>query len=175
MFRCCRTDPEKIVTMASILILGGVIPLAGALLSQYGFGLHPCHFCLLQRYPYLVVIAAGALSLLVTRGGLIWRMLVALAIYALLVTAMLGAIHTGIENQWLAYTGGCVAQAPADGSLEALRAAIMNAPLVACDQPAVMFLGLSMATWNVLWALFVILLIGLQYRFDRRRYEHHHP
>ena len=59
----CRThNPDKIIAMASILILGGVIPLAGALVSQYGFGFHPCHFCLLQRYPYLVVIAAGVLS-----------------------------------------------------------------------------------------------------------------
>ena len=167
---CHTKDPDKIIAMASILILGGVIPLAGALVSQYGFGFHPCHFCLLQRYPYLIVIAAGVLSLLVTRGGLTWRMLVALGIYALLATAMLGLIHTGIEQKILAYVGGCVAQTPTDGSLEALRAAIASAPLVACDQASAVFLGLSMATWNVLWASCVIALIALQYRFDRRRY-----
>jgi disulfide bond formation protein DsbB len=161
---------SKIVAMASILILGGVIPLAGALLSQFGFGFRPCHFCLLQRYPYVVVIAAGVLSLLVARGGVPWRLLVAVAIYALLVTATLGLIHTGIEGKWLTYTGGCVAQTPADASLEALRAAIASAPLVACDQATAVILGLSMATWNVLWALFVVLLIGLQYRFEWRRY-----
>ncbi|MFZ4541866.1 MAG: disulfide bond formation protein B [Rickettsiales bacterium] len=167
----CRKDPEKIVAMASILILGGVIPLAGALISQYSFGFKPCHFCLLQRYPYLIVIAAGALSLLVTRGNLKWRALVAIAIYALLTTATLGLIHTGIEDKFLTYTGGCVAQAPTDGSLEALRAAIANAPIVACDQATAIFLGLSMATWNVLWAMFVIILIAAQYRFDWRRYD----
>lgn len=168
----CRTkDPNKIVAMASILILGGVLPLAGALVSQYGFGLRPCHFCLLQRYPYLVVIAMGALSLLVTRGTLVWRVLVALGIYALLATATLGIIHTSIEQQWLAYSGGCVADAPADGSIEALRNAILNAPLVPCNEVAASFLGLSMATWNVIWAGLVIILIALQYRFESRRYE----
>lgn len=172
--RCCHKNPEKIVAMASILVLGGVLPLAGALLSQFGFGFHPCHFCLLQRYPYLVVIAAGALSLLVQRGALLWRVLVAVAILALLTTATLGLIHTGIETKFLAYQGGCVAQAPADGSLEALRAAIASAPLVACDEATAVLLGLSMATWNVLWAAAVLVLIALQYRFDRRRYEPTH-
>jgi disulfide bond formation protein DsbB len=167
---CCTYLSKKIECMASILILGGVIPLAGALLSQYGFGFHPCHFCLLQRYPYLVVIAAGVLSLLVVRGGLRWRVLVALAIIALLTTATLGLIHTGIETKFLAYTGGCVAQPVADGSLEALRAAIAAAPLVACDQATAVLFGISMATWNVLWAGFVLLLVALQYRFDWRRY-----
>ena len=42
--------------MASILILGALLPLAAALVAQFGFGLHPCHFCLLQRYPYLVAL-----------------------------------------------------------------------------------------------------------------------
>lgn len=170
----CRTkDPQKIVAMASILILGGVIPLAGALVSQYGFGYHPCHFCLLQRYPYVVLIGLGVLSLLVKRGGLPWRFLVALGICALLATATLGLIHTGIEAKFLTYSGGCATQATAGASIDDLRAAIMGAPLVACDQATFIFLGLSMATWNVLWAGFVIVLIGLQYRCDWRRYVGH--
>ncbi len=168
---CARNHPEKIESMASILILGGVIPLAGAIMAQYGLGLKPCHFCLLQRYPYLVVIALGALSLPVKRGALAWRVVVAAGIYALLTTATLGVIHTGIEDKILTYTGGCVAQAPADGSLEALRAAIAAAPIVSCDQPMGVVLGLSMASWNVIWALAMIVLVALQYRFDRRRYD----
>lgn len=167
----CRKDSKDIVAMASILILGGAIPLAAVVIAQYGMGLRPCHFCILERYPYGVAMVLGALSLLVERGSLRWRVMVVLAIYALLVTAILGLIHTGIEQQWLAYTGGCVAQAPADGSLEALKAAIMKAPIVSCDQPAVMILGLSMATWNSVWALFVIALAAGQFRFDRKRYE----
>jgi disulfide bond formation protein DsbB len=158
----------KSVSMAFLLILGGMIPLVGALVSQYGFGYHPCHFCLLQRYPYLVVIAAGVVVLGVRRRALMWQVLIAVSIYALLVTAVLGLIHTGIEAKFLTYTGGCVGQAAADGSLAALRAAIASAPLVACDQATAMLFGLSMATWNVLWAAGVIVLIFLRYRYDRR-------
>ncbi len=170
-----KTDPTKIESMASILILGGVIPLAGAIISQFGFGMHPCHFCLLQRYPYILVIVMGVLSLLVARGGLPWRVCVALGMMGLLATATLGLIHTGIEMKLLSYVGGCVAQAPADGSLDALRASIMAAPQVACDQVMASFLGLSMATWNVIWAAFTLVLIILQYRVDWRAYgvRHH--
>jgi disulfide bond formation protein DsbB len=168
---CCRTSPDrKIESMASILILGGVLPLAVALMAQYGFGLAPCHFCLLQRYPYVAVIACGALSLLVPRGSLCWRFLVALGILALLVTGTLGGVHTGIERGWLNYKGGCVAEPLVDHSAVAILASIKAAPLVPCNEVAASFLHLSMATWNVLWAGFVIVLIGLQYRFDRRRF-----
>jgi disulfide bond formation protein DsbB len=170
----CRKDSEKIVAMASILILGGAIPLAAVVIAQFGFGLHPCHFCVLERYPYGVAMLLGALSLLADRGGLAWRVIAVLGIYALLSTAVLGIIHTGIEQHVIAYTGGCVAQAPADGSLEALKAAIENAPVVSCDQAAATFLGLSMATWNVIWALLVIALAAGQFRFDRQRYVSAH-
>lgn len=172
--RRCHTDPDKIVAMASLLILGGVVPLSFALVAQYGFGLHPCHYCLLQRYPYLVPIVCGALSLLVTRGGLAWRILVALGIYGWLLTGLLGLIHTGIEMDLLIETSGCVAQAPSDGSIEALRASIASAPLVACNDVAARFLGLSMASWNSITALAFIVLAALQYRFDIRRYHARH-
>ncbi len=168
----CKKDPDKIVAMASILILGGVLPLAGAYLSQVLFTLHPCHFCLLQRYPYLVTIAAGVATLLLPRMCLRWRFAVAIGILATLATGLLGLIHTGIEMKWLHYTGGCVAQAAADGSLEALRASIIAAPIVACNEVSAVFLGLSMATWNALWAGLVLLLIAAQYRYEWKCYGH---
>ena len=171
MLRCRTTNPDKIVAMASILILGGAIPLAAVVIAQFGFGLRPCHFCILERYPYGAAMLCGVLSLLVPRGTLVWRFVSALGIYALLITAILGIVHTGIEQHWLVYSGGCVAQAPADHSLAALKAAIENAPIISCDQPAVLFLGLSLATWNVLWALLVIAFAAGQFRFDRRRHE----
>lgn len=165
-----RTHPDKIEGMASWLILGGAIPLAVAVIAQYAFYLAPCHFCILERYPYGWLILMGVLSLATARGGLRWRMLVALGFCGLLATGVLGLVHTGIEEGVLQYKGGCVAQAPTDASLAALRAAIAAAPLVSCDTPMVRVLGLSMASWNSVWAAGIALIMALQYRFDRRRY-----
>jgi len=170
MLFCHNKHPDQIIAMASILILGGVVPLAGAIIAQFGFHLPPCHFCLLQRYPYVVVIAAGVVSLLVKRGGTYFRLCVAFAICGLLATGTLGIIHSGIESGWLHYTGGCVAQTPATMSIEAMRAAIASAPLVSCDTPLLEILGISMAGWNAVWAALVIMLIAVQYRFELRRY-----
>lgn len=164
-----RRDPsKKIESMASILILGGVVPLCVALIGQYAFGLFPCHFCLLQRYPYLVAIAAGAASLCVRRMGAAWKSLVLIGALSFLTTAGLGAYHTGIERGWVEYTGGCVAGASAGGSVDDLRQQIMGAPLVSCADASAMFTGLSMASWNVLFALLMVALVVGQYRYERR-------
>lgn len=163
-----KRDPnKKIESMASIFILGGVVALCVALLGQYVFGLYPCEFCLLQRYPYGVAIAAGIASLLLPRMGSAWKCVVIIGALALLATALLGAYHTGIERGWVDYTGGCVADASATGSIEDLRAQILNAPQVSCADAAAMVAGLSMATWNTIYALGLLLLVGLQYRFER--------
>lgn len=167
---CHTKDPDKIVAMASILILGGVIPLAGALVAQFGFDFHPCHFCLLQRYPYLVVIAMGVVSLLVERGGMWWRFAVAVGVYALLITAALGLVHHGIETKFLAYQGSCVSTMAPGATLDEIRAAIAQSPLVSCSDAVAFLFGISMALWNVLWAILTIIVIALQYRFDWRRY-----
>lgn len=169
MFR--RTEHKKIESMASILILGGVLPLCVALVGQYAFNLFPCDFCLLQRYPYLVAIAVGAASLLVRRMGRAWKFLVLLGALAFLATAALGAYHTGIERGWVDYKGGCVVDASAGGSVDDLRQQILQAPLVSCADASAMFAGLSMASWNVIFALFMVALLIGQYRFERERHE----
>lgn len=164
-------DPDKIESMASLLILGGVIPLCAAIIAQFRFHLPPCDFCLYQRYPYVLLVLAGIASILLRpRGRQSWRVCVALGFLALLITGALGLLHTGIEEGWLQYRGGCVAQTPADGSLEALRASIKAAPLVSCDTPMLRVAGLSMASWNAVWAALVAFTVMLQYRFDVRRY-----
>ena len=46
-----------------ILGLAAAAAIGGALLLQFGFGYPPCHLCLYERYPYLVVLAACGLGL----------------------------------------------------------------------------------------------------------------
>lgn len=164
MFRCTEPSSKTIESMASILILGGVVPLAVAVVAQYALHLPPCHFCILQRWPYGFVILCGILSLLVKRGGLGWRLCVAFGILGFLATGLLGVIHSGIEAGIVKYTGGCVASDTV--SLDA----IMQAPIVACDAVMASFAGLSMAGWNALFAVAMIGLTAAQYRWEIRRH-----
>ena len=153
---------------AWLLLLAGAAPLLVALVSQYGFGLPPCHFCLLQRYPYLLPIAAGGLLLWRAPTGGMARLLVVVGGLGIAASGGIGAYHTGIERGWIPYQGGCVADAAATGSLEDLRAQILQAPTVSCSDAMASFAGLSMASWNTIYAFGMIVLILLHQRPHRR-------
>ena len=87
------------------LVVAAAAALAAALALQFLGGLPPCPFCVYQRYPYLVVIAVGALGLWLRRP----RLALALAALALAVNVGLAAYHVGIEQGWLALPEGCAA------------------------------------------------------------------
>jgi len=168
-----RRTEKPIESMASILILGGVVPLCVALLGQYAFGLFPCHFCLLQRYPYALAILCGVASLLVKRMGPAWHAAVLIGALAFATTGAIGAYHTGVERGLINYTGGCVADSGFQGSLSDLKAQIMAAPRVSCADATPFFLHLSMASWNTIFAIAMLVLMALQYRFERSLRVHH--
>lgn len=155
----CRMLPSlKALPLPALLLAGGAGPLAVAFLAQFGFGLHPCHFCLVERYPYALPLVGAWLAWRAPRGGLRWRFAAALGMFGWLITGLIALVHSAIEQGWLHYAGSCVAQAAADNSLEALRASIAAAPIVACNEITAAFLGLSMATWNALAAFALAVL-----------------
>ena len=116
----------------------------------------PCELCLKQREVYW-------LALVIAGGGLIWRRLSRGFDPTLLIALLLSAVflletgvavyHAGVEWKFwpgpMACTGGATRVDPAE--LERLLSgAKMSVP--ACDKPAWVFLGLSMAGWNAVAA-----------------------
>lgn len=133
-------------TAALLLALAAMAILLTALAFQYLVGLAPCHLCVLQRWPYVALVALGLI-------GWRWRprALLALAVPVLLVGAGLGAYHLGVEQGWWALPAGCAAGENAQ-SVEDLKRLLSEAP-PACDQVAFTFLGLSFAGWNIVASL----------------------
>ena len=146
--------------LGALLFLCSAGPLGLALLSQYGFGLHPCELCLWQRYPYGVLIALALLALALPRK---LRSVMIISILAWAVEAALAFYHVGVEQHWWSSASGCTASGGA-ASLADLKAHIMNAPLVFCDQPELVVFGLSMAGWNVLYSLAMVLSLAYVFR-----------
>jgi disulfide bond formation protein DsbB len=116
--------------------------LLGALGFQHLANLPPCEMCFWQRYAHLAVLAVAALAL-ATKN----RALTLLAILAMLVAAGLGLFHAGVEQDWWEGVTACTAPVAADGDL---LGALLNAPLVRCDEIPWSLLGISMAGWNAL-------------------------
>ncbi|WP_423141303.1 disulfide bond formation protein B [Parablastomonas sp. CN1-191] len=117
--------------------------LAGAYVSQYGFGLYPCEMCWWQRYAHFATLALGVLALLRPRT----RALSWLAALALLFAGLLGGYHAGVEYHWWQGFTACTAVASHGGN--ALDA-ILNAPMIRCDTAQWTLLGISLAGYNFL-------------------------
>lgn len=139
--------------LPGLMLLAAGAPLGLALLSQYGFGLHPCELCIWQRYPYAVLIGVAVLALCLYKKAKAVRLLLTISVALWLLEAALAFYHVGVEQRWWASATGCSAAGQAGASLDTLRAQILGAPLVACDTPELVVLGLSMAGWNVVYSL----------------------
>ena len=148
---------------AALALFGAAAALGLALLAQYGFGLPPCEMCHWQRWPYF---AALPLALAALR----WpsRLLVGglAALFAL--DAAIAIFHAGVEWKWWTGITECSGGGLQATSVEALTAQIMGAPVVRCDEPALVVLGLSMAGWNALYALALTAAMALAAARPRR-------
>ncbi|MBT2135220.1 disulfide bond formation protein B [Croceibacterium sp. LX-88] len=147
--------------LAQRLALGvPALLLAGAYLSQYGFGLYPCEMCWWQRYPHFAAVGLALLSTLIPPRTL-WIGLAGLAVF---VSGLIGGFHAGVEYGWWQGLTTCSGPLGAGGG-DPLDA-IMNAPLVRCDVPAWTLGGISLAGFNALIsvvsaiAIFVLLVKG---------------
>jgi disulfide bond formation protein DsbB len=155
----------------ALLLLCGLcafVPLAGALIGQYGFSLYPCDLCIYQRIPYgfIIFLALVGFFLKNKKTQYIICLLCALLF---LVDAGIAGYHTGVELNIFKGPSACSDSGGAGQTLEEMRAAIMNAPLVTCAQAMIHIFGLSMAAWNTLAALASFCLVSLLLLKSRRR------
>lgn len=144
----------------SLLILlaatGSAALLAGAFAFQYIGGLAPCQLCLWQRWPHAAAVLIGILALLAPPYQ---RALAALAACAALTTAGIAAFHTGVERKWWDGLASCTASSMDGVSVaDLLNPNITVAAPIRCDAVAWQMLGLSMASWNMLASLALVVV-----------------
>lgn len=113
--------------------------LAGAYVSQYGFGLYPCEMCWWQRYPHFAAVAFG-LAAFAVKPPQVWTALAGLAV---LTSGLIGGFHAGIEYGW--WEGITPCSAPAGNVLD-----IGAVPLIRCDVAPWTLWGISLAGFNFL-------------------------
>ena len=135
--------------------LAGVLALAVAQGSERFGGLVPCALCLLERWPYRVVVVIGLLACVLPGGA--GRAVLWLAVLAGLAAAALAVVHVGVEQHWWpSPLPECAAPTFRTGGSFAQRLASMPArPGKPCDDPTYLVPGLplSMAAMNLLYAL----------------------
>ena len=126
-----------------------------ALTSEYVFGFAPCSLCLIQRYPHILVTIISV-WLIFFRTQNVFLYPVNTLIMAL--SIILASYHVGVEQSIFQGPQSCSSSnlsLVSEKSAEALLKEILNTSVVRCNEVTWSFMGLSMATWNL------ILSIGL--------------
>ena len=165
-----RKPPPRV--LAVVAALGAAAALGVAFGSEAWGQLVPCALCLVERWPYRVVIGLGLVAAVAPRG--LVRPLLWAALACLLADAAVAAVHVGVEFGWWASPlPECAAPRFSGGSITERLAAMPARPSKPCDEPTFLVPGLpvSMAAMNLLFALAfsVILAMSLANSKDHRR------
>jgi disulfide bond formation protein DsbB len=141
---------------ALAIALAAAATVGGALVFEQVGGYIPCKLCLIQRNPYYAAIPLALVAAVLprrwTRAGL-W-----LLALVFVVSAGLGAYHAGVEwGLWAGPSDCGGAAAPGAGSMGDFLNQLQTTRVVSCTEAAWRFLGLSLAGWNVVVSLGLVL------------------
>jgi disulfide bond formation protein DsbB len=158
--------------LALLTTLSAVLALGIAFAAETWWQMVPCALCLVERWPYRVVVVLGLLAAVTPRT--LSRLLLALAVVALLGDAAVAFVHVGVEFHWWPSPLPECAAPHITGVTLAERLASMPArPSKPCDEPTFLIPGvpLSFAGMDLLFALaFALgLTISLLNTGNRRR------
>jgi disulfide bond formation protein DsbB len=169
-----RATSDPAYRLGAVLLTGTVAIILGALAFETIGNLAPCPLCLQQRWAYYAAIPVSFLALVAiganqARLAAVLFFLVALAFLA---NAGLGVYHSGVEWKFWPGPSAC-----GGGELRPLSTGggvlkgLAEARVVRCDEAPWRFAGLSLAGWNVITSLF-LMLVALKAAFasaDRNR------
>lgn len=145
-----QLNPQRAAFLIFAIALATIV---GAWIFEY-FGYAPCELCLKQRWAYYAgVPLALIVALLAPSGDQLARIGLVLLAVLWFASMIFGIYHSGVEWKWWAGPTTCTAQAGFAGGLPDL-----SAPAVLCDTPAIRILGLSLAGWNAVISLAMVLL-----------------
>lgn len=139
-----RIRPARAIALGAPAAL-----LLGALGFQFLGGLPPCEMCVWQRWPLVAALLFAAASLGLRRRAF-RRALLMSAAFGLLVSAVIGGFHAGVEYRWWPGITGCATGFAPGGSDADILQRIMAAPIVRCDMAPWSLFGVSLAGLNFL-------------------------
>jgi disulfide bond formation protein DsbB len=148
-------------TAGLIAALAGALALVIAHGSEWLLGLVPCALCLVERWPWRVVVVLGLFATVVPRPA--GRTLLVLVLVTLLASVGLAFVHVGVEQHlWPSPLPECAAPKLSGGTLAQLLASMPARPSKPCDSPSFLIPGLplSMAAMNLLYALAMLGLLA---------------
>lgn len=161
-------DKDKVILTANImkkftyknllifLLTASVLALSLAYISQYFFGMEPCILCFYQRKPFFAVIILSVIALAIPKLRNQQKLFARIAVLLILINSFIALYHSGVERKIFKGPNTCSASNINPNNLEELKQILSTTKAVRCDQPQFVFLNLSMADWNVVYCLFLV-------------------
>lgn len=154
-----KTPP---ITLSFLLLLGAsIFALTFAYISQYVFDHQPCILCLYQRKPFFAIIACAILGLFLLKKQKSQKILLILSVGFLFINCALSFYHVGVEQKIFPGPSTCSSSTDfnAIDNIAELEAALAATKAIRCDEPTFVLFTLSMAAWNLLYCLSLMLII----------------
>jgi disulfide bond formation protein DsbB len=155
---------EQPAAMAALAVfVVGLGTLAGAWFFEYVLKYQPCPLCLEERIPYHVIIPLSLLIAIAALAGAP-RKLIMVGFIAIIAAVgfnvVLSTYHAGIEWRWWPGPPDCTGPATDFKTGGGLLSQLQTIHVPRCDEAAWRFLGISLAGYNALISLVLILLAG---------------
>lgn len=155
----------KLSQIFLLLLISSFAALVGAYISQYIFDYQPCILCLYQRKPFFAIIAISAAALFFAKSTK-WQKLLFFSCLALLaINFTIASYHVGVEKKIFRGPTTCSSTNLNDiTDLQELEAALKETKAIRCDEPSFFFLGLTMAAWNSIFCLGLLITLAALYK-----------
>lgn len=148
-----KKDPVLFAGLAAAIILGTAFAFQLA-------GYPPCDLCWWQRYPYMAIMGVALVGTAIRAVPRLWLLLLLALLFA--TDAGIAAFHFGVEQRWWEGLSTCSSYVDVTDSIDDALKAIMDAPLIRCDEIAWSLFGISMAGYNFLIATIMAIFCGLR-------------
>ncbi len=150
----------------NIILFLSIFALAGAFFIEYILGHKPCNLCLIQRVPYILVIA---LIILVSIFKNFEKNVFLLLSIIFLLAALLAFYHFGIEQGFIEESAVCNTEQNSNNLTKEDLLKELNNTRISCKDVNFRFFGFSLATINTFISLiFSIIAFRIFINYEKK-------
>lgn len=153
--------------LMALTIFYSISPLIIAYISEYYFDYKPCKLCIYQRLIYFIMIILCFLSIKFIKHQKKQKISIFLLVTITFFEFLVAGYHSGIEAKIFSLPSGCKSNNSIDynQTTESLAQILKDNSFASCDVPTAFFLGMSMASWNAIYSLFLLISIIASYSY----------
>jgi disulfide bond formation protein DsbB len=146
-----RHNPPNKINYFFIFLLS-ILPLSGSFYVEFIEDITPCHLCVYQRIPYILIIV------LLLGRQFIARYFFAIIQILLIANFIITLIHFGIIQEWFYLDIGCVNDLQKSKDFADFKNMILQNQEIPCNQDTWQVFGISITLWHLLYIIFYFII-----------------